>query len=164
MGMPLGMSMKKANKVTKEPAIIAPENRVTEYRQKRNYSQKKLAELTGIDPTILNRIESRQRHISGEELIELMRVLKVPTYEILPVKMSAPVPEFYDDVRMTSAIIAVLEAYEKNRAKPEPQDVADLVSFLYQRSVAKRLAVKDMRDLANSHVKASKNGMKSESD
>jgi transcriptional regulator with XRE-family HTH domain len=155
--------MKKSVRAIKEDAMIAPENRVAEYREKRNLSQKKLAELSGIDPTILNRIESRQRNISGVELIELSRALKAPTYELLPVPNAAPLPEFYDDVRMTAAIIAVLEAYEKYRTKPEPQDVADLVSFLYQRSVMKRLSVKDVRELANSHIKASKNGMKSDS-
>lgn len=157
------MKMNKSARAIKEDAIIAPENRVAEYRAKRNFTQKKLADLTGIDPTILNRIESRQRNISGVELIELSRVLKAPTYELLPVANAAPLPEFYDDVRMTAAIIAVLEAYDKHRTKPEPQDVADLVSFLYQRSVTKRLSVKDVRELANSHVKASKNGMKSDS-
>jgi len=155
--------MKTTARAIKEDAMIAPENRVAEYRQKRNFSQKKLADLTGIDPTILNRIESRQRNISGVELIELSRVLKAPTYELIPTPNAAPNPEFYDDVRMTAAIVAVLEAYEKHRMKPEPQDVADLVSFLYQSSVTKRLSVKDVRELASSHIKANKNGMKSDS-
>jgi len=155
--------MKKSVRAIKEDVMIAPENRVAEYREKRNLSQKKLAEISGIDPTILNRIESRQRNISGVELIELSRALKAPTYELLPVANAPSIPEFYDDIRMTAAVMAVLEAYEKHRTKPEPQDVADLVSFLYQCSITKRLSVKDVRELANSHVKASKNGMKSDS-
>jgi transcriptional regulator with XRE-family HTH domain len=157
------MKMKKPAKTSKAPAMIAPENRVSEIRRKRNLSQKRLAELTGIDPTILNRIEKRLRHIGGEELLGLSRVLKAPTFEILPVANAAPSAEFYDDIRMTGVIIAVLEAYEKHRTKPDPEEVAELVSFLYQRSIMKRLSVKDVRDLASSHVKAGKNGDKSDS-
>lgn len=156
------MKMKKTGKSTAYQTVIAPENRVVEYREKRNLSQKQLADLSGIDSSVLNRIEKRLRHISGEELIELSRVLKAPTYELLPIVSGIPCAEFYDDTRMAAVIIAVLEAYEKYRMKPAAQDVADLVSFLYQRSVTKRLSVKDVRELANNHVKAGKNSLKAD--
>jgi hypothetical protein len=100
--------------------------------------------------------------MTGEELLILSRVLKVPTYELLVVE-GPPIPEFYDEARMDGVIIAVLEACERNRvAKPDPKEMAELISFLYQRAVVQRLSLKDVRELADGHIKASKKNSKPE--
>jgi transcriptional regulator with XRE-family HTH domain len=152
MGIILGLKMKKTSNRRDERSKSVPENRIAEHRQKRNLSQRELAELAGIEASTLNKIENRTRNITGGELITLSRVLKVPTYDLLVVAGS-PTPEFQDQIRMNGVIIAVLEAAERSRAKPDPQEMAELISFLYQRSVTQRLSLKEVRELADSHTK-----------
>jgi transcriptional regulator with XRE-family HTH domain len=149
--------MKKSAKQTAAPSKTVPENRIAEHRQKRNLSQKELAELANIEVSALNKIESRTRNITGEELITLSRVLRVSTYDLLVVE-GPPTPEFYDQIRMDGVIIAVLEAAERSRAKTDPQEMSELIAFLYQRSVTQRLSLADVRELANSHIKPANSG------
>ena len=106
MGIILGMKMKKTSNRRDERSKSVPENRIAEHRQKRNLSQRELAELAGIEASTLNKIENRTRNITGGELITLSRVLKVPTYDLLVVAGS-PTPEFQDQIRMNGVIIAV---------------------------------------------------------
>ena len=148
----MGIRMKKTGKRSGAPLKTVPENRIAEHRQKRHLSQKELAELASIEVSVLNKIENRTRNITGGELITLSRILRVSTYDLLVVE-GPPTPEFYDQVRMDGVIIAVLEASERGRAKSDPQEMAELISFLYQRSVIQRLSLTDIRELANSHIK-----------
>ena len=152
LGIRLGITMKKTAKKGAAPSKTVPENRIAEHRQKRNLSQKELAKLANIEVSVLNKIENRTRNITGEELITLSRILRVSTYDLLVIE-GPPTPEFYDQVRMDGVIIAVLEASERGRTKSDPQEMAELISFLYQRSVIQRLSLTDIRELANSHIK-----------
>lgn len=157
MGIRLGKKMKKLAKQSDTSAKTVPENRIAEHRQKRHMSQKELAELANMEVSILNKIESRTRNISGEELITFSRILRVPTYELLIVE-GPPLPEFYDQIRMDGVVIAVLEAYERSRTKPEPQEMAGIIAFLYQRSVTQRLSLAEVRELASSHIRPANHG------
>ncbi|MDE2029088.1 MAG: helix-turn-helix transcriptional regulator [Alphaproteobacteria bacterium] len=149
--------MKKSVKQYAAPSKTVPENRIAEHRQKRNLSQKELAELANVEVSALNKIENRTRNITGEELITLSRVLRVPTYDLLVVE-GPPVPEFYDQIRMDGVIIAVLEAVERSRSKPDPQELAEIIAFLYQRSVTQRLSLSEVRELASSHIRPAGQG------
>lgn len=155
--MALGMRMKRSTKLVTAAPKSVPENRIAAHRQKRHLSQKELAELARMEVSVLNKIENRIRNITGEELITLSRILRVPTYELIAVE-GPPVPEFYDQIRMDGVIIAVLEAYERSRTKPDPQAMADIISFLYQRSVTQRLSLSDVRELASSHIRPASQG------
>lgn len=144
--------MKKTVKQGVAPPKTVPENRIAEHRQKRHLSQKDLAELANIEVSVLNKIENRARNITGEELIVLSRILRVPTYDLLVVE-GPPTPEFYDQIRMDGVIVAVLEAAERSRIRPEPQEMAELISFLYQRSVMQRMSLSEVKELASSHIR-----------
>lgn len=60
--------------------------RVRELREERELSQRKLAQLIGVDPASMNRIESGERGISTGELVAIAEALGVGVDTILRVE------------------------------------------------------------------------------
>lgn len=155
--------MKAARAKKDTPLDVIPENNVRELRKKLKLSQGQLAKVTGIELSVISRIENRQRNISGVELILLSHNLKATPHQIYKVDFGFPsVETLIDQTRMDGVIIALLEAYESNRMKPSPDELAGLITFLYHRAVAQRLSLAHVRDLAKSIVKAGKKGLKAD--
>jgi transcriptional regulator with XRE-family HTH domain len=60
--------------------------RIRALREERDLSQRKLAEIIGVDPASMNRIESGQRGLSTGELIAIAQALDVEVDAILRVE------------------------------------------------------------------------------
>lgn len=56
---------------------------IKENRIKRNYTQEKLAELVGISPRQLQRIEMNEDKTSIKTMRKLIKILQIPDKEIL---------------------------------------------------------------------------------
>ncbi len=70
--------------------------RVGELRRERDLPQRRLAELIGIDPSALSRVESGERTLAVHELVAIADVLGVPADRLLR-EDGDPMPLYRND-------------------------------------------------------------------
>jgi len=70
--------------------------RVVELRNERGVSQRRLADAIGVDPSAMSRIESGQRGLSVNELVEIAKFFGVPTEALLR-RALEPAPLFRNE-------------------------------------------------------------------
>lgn len=140
-----------------------PPNRVRELRKAQNLTLEQLAEMTGIELSIISRIETRQRNINGVELILLSHHLKASPLAIYDLDFGfQDFDTQIDQIRMDGVIIGLLEAYESNRTRPTPADFSRLVTFIYNTAETQRLSLGHVREMAKNLVKIGKKGVKAD--
>src|ERR1700761_154115 len=111
--------MKKLARKRSTPVKEIAANRVRELRKKQNLTLEQLAEMSGIELSVLSRIETRLRNIIGPELIILAHHLKASPAAIYDLDFGFPDTDTaIDQIRMDGVVIGLLEAYESQRTKP----------------------------------------------
>ena len=141
-----------------EPLDLNMKNKLKLLRQNLNLTAKALAEKVGTTEVQICRLENDQRKMTVDWLLRLCGAMDVTADEIVDIPVKGINKSKCDPVLLDSAVGFLLEACDRHKVKPESKSIAKWTTLIYNDAVDLHLNVKQTRGLANTLVKASKQG------
>ena len=135
-------------------------NNIRAFRERAGLKLNRLAELIGMTPGNLSRIERGDVNVTSDVLQRVGKVLSIAPGLLIDASMlqaeieaSASNARTVDGHLLEDCVTLIMDVCEERKIIPTSRNIAEWSSYLYAEAMASKKAVTDLRDTASSVIK-----------